>query len=1447
MEAIDEMELDQGPPEPIRLTREENNALLFPPYVAQKVYRYTDDQTGLLESYAINQSLGTMLSANFDKYVRDELPKQLKAIMTLHYLVKVAESSTNEDEVESRTVQLFLNIPVPSEDLLQTMPTPAKCRENYQNYTMELSGQFHRVNAKGEQIQFAARNNGGDFKVLELFIMLGSVYSHVYNKTPQELQSLGESINDPFGYFLARGSERLLLLQEKLRNNKIHCYYKGGQKNSLRCHMTCLTRRGNTALVDIFAAREAKYLAPKWGVHRPGTESAMLIKLGCFSSKNTVQKTLSLFVMHLIYFLCHQYPHTMNMAVDNNENWSEQDVATLVADATAHLDQVISDIIAMVPAALKTKRGAVTFYLQATKYATLNLLYRPTNETEAKTIPEKASPIAIFKIALSKVISTEWLLSNMRWSDSTLKEVTKVFTEKETNSGVRNKGNGFTGYSSPRARAAERLMSKFNLKDWCNVLFESLFPQMSDDNDIGQFDEPEKKERKLVLLNLMTYRYVMVDQGYEQPEDRDSWTENKLEMPARVLDYNVIHRVFNEMRKTLQDDLFHQVYTNNNDHTILDDLRKKFAALYDNYAAKIVSTMTSTNVFFGGKSNYGQRGVNVTDIVKRDSSYAAYASLFRIVVATKRESKQQSVRLVNLSQVWFACIVDTPHGTAIGLVKNKTVACYVSNPVDEGPFKLLFNRSGEQQDLFVRPTPGRDTRCLLNGGFLGYVNGPAMYARCHHIKLHDPIYTYMTVRLMDNTLHLYLDGGRPMVPFHRIDPTSRRPIVDLLWDTKKNDTNAYIEWSMMLKNVVIDNVAYGPCVEFVDAFELQSKHLAYNRDHIAKRYQDNEVELEQLNRLLKETTGLNAQALQRYEQLQRHQDTLNAQDMQELEHLTSQSKDLGSYASIDLQQRIVELEAENHVDYMDLHPSSILSVSAASIPHAEMSQTPRNNFQAQMQKQAMDVVSTNSQRRLDSSARILAYGQLPFYNPFMNNIIGNDISPSGQMVRILFAPVGGETQEDAVLIKKEAAHRGMFAYQKVISKSHRLNPYESFGSRGNPLLNADGTPRKDHKYMPGEPVIGVLQNLENNTNTVKNITLDNEESGQPVHVIKSQHLSSVKNPGYIHVILSELRQLEDGGKIEERYAQKSTGKLIASSQMPSIVGSTNNVTPDIIVSNLPPLNRKTMNFIDEFFGSKGVAMVRAHIPYVNASSFNTYDDYEFGYYLMANGFDPSGKEEYINPQGYRMEIMLFTGYGYSQVLKHIPADKMQIRGGQKRCRYTQNVRQPCAGRIFIHGQAQRAGIQEQHAFMSHNAPAVVLDRLCQQSDETAVLVCQICDDKVTRINENGESYYKCVSSAKHPDKSGVRTVSIPHATIYVSHLFAALGINVEHVVHRNVNQTTTGPGNESESDHDSEEDEAESEEEDEDEEADEGLATLIDTLGENDSQYYNSDEENDLD
>ena len=66
--------------------------------------------------------------------------------------------------------------------------------------------------------------------------MLRSNKCNLYNKTESELAKMNECPLDPGGYFITRGTEKVILIQEQLSKNRM--LVELDRNNLMTCHVT---------------------------------------------------------------------------------------------------------------------------------------------------------------------------------------------------------------------------------------------------------------------------------------------------------------------------------------------------------------------------------------------------------------------------------------------------------------------------------------------------------------------------------------------------------------------------------------------------------------------------------------------------------------------------------------------------------------------------------------------------------------------------------------------------------------------------------------------------------------------------------------------------------------------------------------------------------------------------------------------------------------------------------------------------------------------------------------------------------------------------------------------------------------------------------------------------------------------------------------------------------
>ncbi|AAB99043.1 DNA-directed RNA polymerase, subunit B'' (rpoB2) [Methanocaldococcus jannaschii DSM 2661] len=98
--------------------------------------------------------------------------------------------------------------------------TPMEARIRDLTYSVPLYLEMTPIIGEGED---AREGETVEVYIGELPVMLGSKICHLYGKSREELIDLGEDPEDPFGYFIINGTEKVLITQEDLIPNRILC------------------------------------------------------------------------------------------------------------------------------------------------------------------------------------------------------------------------------------------------------------------------------------------------------------------------------------------------------------------------------------------------------------------------------------------------------------------------------------------------------------------------------------------------------------------------------------------------------------------------------------------------------------------------------------------------------------------------------------------------------------------------------------------------------------------------------------------------------------------------------------------------------------------------------------------------------------------------------------------------------------------------------------------------------------------------------------------------------------------------------------------------------------------------------------------------------------------------------------------------------------------------
>ena len=234
--------------------------------------------------------------------------------------------------------------------------------------------------------------------------------------------------------------------------------------------------------------------------------------------------------------------------------------------------------------------------------------------------------------------------------------------------------------------------------------------------------------------------------------------------------------------------------------------------------------------------------------------------------------------------------------------------------------------------------------------------------------------------------------------------------------------------------------------------------------------------------------------------------------------------------------------------------------------------------------------------------------------------------------------------------------------------------------------------------------------------------------------------------------------------------------------------SESGMVPDIMINPHAFPSRMTIGMLLESMAGKAGAL---HGYFPDSTPFQFHEEHKaidyMGEQLKAAGYHYYGSEPlYSGVHGTVMQADIFMGVVYYQRLRHMVADKAQVRSTGPVMAIT---RQPVKGRK--RGGGIRLGEMERDALLSHGVAFCLHDRLMNCSDAHVAKVCAECGSlhsvkavlKTTDhiaaggipIGNIGQKHtcVVCKSSA------GVRDVYLPYIYRYLSNELAGMGIKLK--------------------------------------------------------------------
>jgi len=885
-------------------------------------------------------------------------------------------------------------------------------------------------------------------------VMLGSELDWLSNKSPEERGKLGEGLNDPFGYFVIKGTEKIVLIQEKLRANRFFVF-NSNNRGDVVCKITNNTLAGSSQITMVKGKKSG----------------AIKVHLGFLGRLNTpasnkLGKTISVFQIYRMLGITNT-KDILNyiFLFTKPENIKKMYVA--LQPNLVKLSKIGDDIEYI---SKKKGLGDLDYNIRKTDIMT-DLLNQLFPQIPPENIQGKIYMLSIMIVRLLEyLIGVRKLDDRDNWGNKQLVTAGKslellfasiwreaiAFVQNEIDEKRLNGLNAVKAAFKP-SFVTDNFIESFTANNW-GVQSANSYMKKENITDILKRDSVLSVYSHLTKINTpgstkvksSKIRMVQMSQlGYvDAGETPEGQLCIKVGTPVLMGDFT-----WKKIEDIIEGD---EVITVN--PLTLEKSPSRIEKPFRFHTKDSYKQMYSLTTVNGKEiqatgdhpflTEYGWIPLDKLNpkldsvcIMDKNSCFS-FEDILKIVEV--EDSEVADFTTVSDNHSFIANYFVTHN---CGLAKNAAMTAYMSL---DRPEEIIVEMVGK--NVSGLPTESQKNPFMLNGVFMGWVNGEEMekFTRSMKTGLKLPKDTCIVLE-DDGFFNIYTDAARPTRPLLIVDSDGRLVI------EKKN-----------LWKADFDTLLREGCVEYVDAWEQENIMLAQTLDDISYRNRDIEMALRYVKEAQEKILGPH----------------FDEEDLKNDQIMLSQAE-----------AALKELSDLQRYTHSEIDPVAIMSIAIGIIPLAETNPGPRLTYQAGMGKQSLGIYHSNHAIRFDTTSKILAYPSRPMFETQFNEIIGLNELPAGETVILAITTYSGFSQEDAIIMAQGAIDRGLF--RSIVYKTYKsvLKPNEKFARpeirKGledkYAAIDENGLPRLGAFVKEGDALIGKIR-VSSSTGKIEDVS-----------------------------------------------------------------------------------------------------------------------------------------------------------------------------------------------------------------------------------------------------------------------------------------------------------------------------------------------------------------------
>ena len=335
---------------------------------------------------------------------------------------------------------------------------------------------------------------------------------------------------------------------------------------------------------------------------------------------------------------------------------------------------------------------------------------------------------------------------------------------------------------------------------------------------------------KLQYLGYMVNKLIRCYLNIDTISDRDSYQSKRVDSCGILIGSLLLQcliRLSREIKTNLQKEITTGLWNIQNNYSdIINDINISKIIKSNFIETTLKGAMATGN--WGIKNNINRQGVS--QVLNRLTYMSTLSHLRRVATPIDSSGKLIPPRKLHNSSWGYICPSETPEGASVGVVKNLSMICEITNYMTPEPIKYLLKNDIiklEDIELFTF-NKTEHVRIFINGELYGYTNKPIYIYELLKLNRSNGninIYTSFELDIMNQNIIIYTDAGRCTRPLLKV--VNNNLVIDKYLDKLKE-----LSWNSLLTSVL---ELPEQCIEYIDIHEINSSMLSNNSNTLQNK------------------------------------------------------------------------------------------------------------------------------------------------------------------------------------------------------------------------------------------------------------------------------------------------------------------------------------------------------------------------------------------------------------------------------------------------------------------------------------------------------------------------------------------------------------------------------------------------------------------------------------